>query len=377
MAAWLFYGFHDFDPLAKRLLQFAAERQATRRWFYLVPRQGQPRKLVHTIESSVLDHLPGREQIYLQWEELGTGLRAILEDVPEVAMQYSQNNAIPYISRVDAGIVELVRSSGTRVVSSADPIQYLDAVWSSTQLRQHRRAAGILTSIIQSVFEKAASEIIQRGETTEFALQEFILDRFQEEDLMTDSPPIVAVNENSGHPHYQLSKETHSKIQKGDFLLIDLWAKFRQEEAVYSDITWTGFFGDTIPTEFERMFDIVCRGRDRGIEFLRQRIASGDSIQGWEVDDRVREVIGYAGYKQFFVHRSGHNLGQEVHGNGVNFDNLETHDTRHVIPGIACTIEPGIYLEKFGIRSEINVYISRHGLEVTTPPQKEVLRLNV
>ena len=377
MEAWLFYGFHDFDPLAKRLLQFPAEQHATRRWFYLVPTQGQPRKLVHTIESSVLDHLPGKKQIYLRWEELQSGLRAILEDVPEVAMQYSQNNAIPYISRVDAGIVELVRSSGTRVISSADPIQYFDSVWSSTQLRQHRSAARILTSIVQTAFEKAASEIARRGDTTEFALQRFILDRFQEEGLMTDSPPIVAVNENSGYPHYQPGKETHSKIREGDFLLIDLWAKFRQEETVYADITWAGFFGEAIPAEFKRVFDIVRRGRDRGIEFLHQRIASGDSPQGWEVDDKVREVIRQAGYEKFFVHRTGHNLGQEVHGNGVNFDNLETHDTRHLIPGIACTIEPGIYLEKFGIRSEINVYISPRGPEVTTPPQQEIWRLSV
>ena len=371
--AWLFYGFRDLDPIALRILRFPDDFHATRRWFYLVPERGEPVKLVHQIEPGALDHLPGRKEAYLEWEELRSQLAAILQDIPTVAMQYSENNAIPYVSRVDAGTVELVRSTETDVISSGDLIQRFESIWTPDQLQQHIGSARALREIAETAFERVADRIRKEGETDERAVQEFILKRFQEERLMTNSPPIVAVNENSADPHYQPGATKSSKIHKGDFLLVDLWAKPATRNSVYADITWTGFFGEAPPQRHKEVFEIVRRARDQGVEFLSQRMQAGNPPQGWEIDDAVRAVIREAGYGKFFLHRTGHNLGRAVHGNGVHFDNLETHDTRQVIPGIACTIEPGIYLENFGIRSELNVYIAEDGPQVTTPLQAEIL----
>ncbi len=376
LPAWLFYGFQDLDPIATRILHFEPHLLATRRWFYLIPEEGEPSKLVHRIESSILDHLPGNKEIYLEWEQLQKKVYRLLDGVSAVAMQYSENNSIPYISLVDAGTIDLVRGCGTQVVSSGDLIQRFEAVWSPYQVEQHRATAFALTSIVQAAFEQAAAAISSQGETDELSIQRFILDRFEKEALLTEHPPIVAVNENSANPHYQPTEAGYSKIRSDDFLLIDLWAKSKKENSVYADITWTGFMNEQVPERHSEVFQIVRQARDQGVDFLRERFEGNNLPQGWEVDDVVRESIRQAGYKEFFVHRTGHNLGQEVHGNGVHFDNLETHDTRLVIPGIACTLEPGIYLEgEFGVRSEINVFFSQQGPEVTTPPQEEVWKL--
>lgn len=375
--AWLFYDFRGLDPLAVRILRFPPDYHATRRWFYLVPAAGEPTKLVHRIESSILDHLPGNKEIYLEWPQFHSKLKKMLAGFSLVAMQYSDKNAIPYISRVDAGTVELVRSCQTEVFSSGDLVQRFESVWTPAQVEQHRSTARILTSIVKEAFEKAAADVAARGETDEFKVQQFIGGRFEEEGWTADSPPIVAVNKNSADPHYQPDAEAYSTVRQGDFLLIDLWAKPKNSEGVYADITWVAYFGSSLPRQMAEVFEVVRRARDRGVEFLRERIASGQLPEGWEVDDQVRKIIRDAGYGEFFVHRTGHNLGLEVHGNGVNFDNLETHDTRRVIPGIACTIEPGVYLEDFGVRSELNVYVSDKGPEVTTPPQDSVLLLKI
>ncbi len=374
--AWLLYGFHDRDPIALRILQFKTDPLATRRWFYLIPAQGEPQKLVHRIEATMLDHLPGDKEIYLQWEQLQDGLQGLLKGVPKVAMQFSENNAIPYFSHVDGGTVDLVRSCNTEVVSSGDLIQRFEAVWSSQQLNGHRATALALTSIVQAAFKEAATAISAGGKTNEWAIQRFILDRFQEAGLETEHAPIVAVNENSADPHYQPTKQTFSRVQLGDFLLIDLWARSGEPESTYADITWNAYLGPEVPSRIREVFEVVRQARDRGVEFLRDCFQANRIPRGWEVDDAVREIVKKAGYAEFFIHRTGHNLGQELHGNGVNFDNLETHDTRLVIPGVTCTIEPGIYLEgAFGIRSEINVFFSEQGPEVTTPPQEEIVLL--
>lgn len=372
--AWLFCGFNNTDPIALRILRFQTDQWPTRRWFYLIPDQGEPRKLVHKIEPAILDHLPGSRAIYLQWEQLQDELKVLLEDVSMVAMQFSENNGIPYISHVDAGTVDLVRSCQTKVVSSENLAQYFEAVWSDKQLHQHRKVALALTSIVQSAFNETAMTIADRGETNEWAIQQFILNQFKDTGLRTEHPPIVAVNENSANPHYQPTQYKYSKITSGDLLLIDLWAKSQDPDSPYGDITWTAYLGPKIPHKIRKVFQVVRKARDRGVEFLQECFGANRIPQGWEVDDAVRGTIKRAGYAEYFVHRTGHNLGRELHGNGANFDNLETHDTRLVIPGIACTIEPGIYLEgEFGIRSEINVFLSSDGPEVTTPPQNEML----
>jgi Xaa-Pro dipeptidase len=371
--AWLFFGFHDNDPIGVRILEFGPGYHATRRWFYLVPAEGEPVKLVHRIESAMLDHLPGRKLTYLRWEEMQAQLKRLLDGVEQVAMQYSEMGAIPYISRVDAGIADLIRSLGKDILSSGNLIQEFEAVWTPGQLENHRRAAGHLARIARAAFRQAAEEINSRESSDEYSIQQYILENFQASGLVTDSAPIVAVNRNSADPHYQPSAERHAEIKKGDLLLIDLWAKMNEPDAVYADITWMGYLGRRVPDNYRSAFELVRQARDRGVRFIREELQSGTFPAGFRVDDAVRGVIEKAGFGEYFVHRTGHNLGQEVHGNGVNFDNLETHDTRLAGPGVGCTIEPGIYLDDFGIRSEIDIYISDSDVEVTTESQDSIL----
>ena len=366
---WLFYGFHDLDPTALRILEFPPQAHITRRWFYLVPDEGEPRKLVHRIESGQLDHLAGEKSIYLTWAELDRSLTKLLAGIPKVAMQYSENNSIPYVSRVDAGTVEWVRSRGVEVISSGDLVQLFESVLSPAQTESHRTAAQHLTRIVQDAFSYASQQIAGLGQSSEIEVQRFILSQFEAAGLVTDHWPIVGVGHNSGDPHYSPTEATSAAIREDDFLLIDLWAKTPGESAVYADITWTAFLGSRAPSRIEETFELVVRARDRGLRFIRERLASGAEIQGWEVDDEVRRVMIEADKADFFVHRTGHNLGQEVHGNGVHFDNLETHDTRTLIPGLAMTVEPGLYFRDFGVRSEVNLLIGEREVEITTQPQ--------
>ena len=370
---WLFFDFRESDPIAYRTLELEMGTHPTRRWFYFIPAEGTPNKLVHRIESGRLGVLPGETTVYLRWQDLQSSLAKILDGFPVVAMQYSPDNAIPYVSYVDGGAIELVRSCGVQVVTSADLIQKMEAVCNPTQLAQHRTAAQAITKIVKQAFAETAKRIAREGQTTEFAIQQYILECFEEESLETDFPPIVAANDNSSNPHYCPLENQSRAIERGDFLLIDLWARVPTQTSVFADITWTAYFAKDLPAEIIRIFDIVQRARDRGVEFLRECFSAGEPVQGFEVDDAVRSVIQKAGLNDYFTHRTGHNLGREVHGSGVNFDNLETRDTRQVVPGLLCTIEPGVYLPNFGVRSEINIHVSEEGPEITTQPQSAVL----
>ena len=371
--AWLFYDFRFTDPLANRILGIHESRHSTRRWFYLVPAQGTPAKLVHRIESSMLDHLPGKKLVYLRWQDLKSGLEEMLGDFSNVAMQYSPQGGIPYVSKVDAGTVELVRSLGKTVTSSADLVQSFEAVLSAEQLREHRRASRAVSAIVLDAFRFASSAIRRCGASSEAEVRDYILERFDDRNLVTDSGPIVAVNRHSGDPHYETASGRVTRIGPGDLLLVDLWARTKEPRSVFADITWTAYFGETPDKRMRQVFEVVRRGRDAGVEFLQRRRAADDLPEGWEVDDVVRKTIADLGFGEAFVHRTGHSLGEEIHGNGVNFDNLETHDTRRLIPGVLCTIEPGVYLDDFGIRSEINVYMGEEGPEVTTPLQDRIV----
>lgn len=373
--AWLFYDFRGSDPISYQILKLDSDSHPTRRWFYLVPAEGDPRKLVHRIESDKLDRLPGKKRVYLRWQQLHSELEQMLEGLSSLAMQYSEKCALPYVSYVDAGTIELVRASGPGIVSSADLIQRLEAVCQPLQLEQHRRTAGKITRIVKLAFEETAARILREGRTTEFEIQQFIMNCFKEDDLETDYPPVVAVNQNSSNPHYCPAESQTDEIESGDFLLIDLWAKAQEPTSIFADITWTAFFSSEPPKRVTEVFEIVKQARDRGVEFLRNRLPNGEKVLGCEVDDAVRKVIREAGLGEYFTHRTGHNLGREVHGSGANFDNLETHDDRQVIPGLLCTIEPGVYLPEFGVRSEINIHITPEGPEITTPPQDSVLTL--
>ncbi len=376
---WLFYDFRHLDPIAYRVLLLDPSLHVTRRWYYWVPAEGAPVKLQHRIEPHVLDGLPGEVRSYVSWREQQETLKAVLRSATRIAMQYSPMNAIPYLSRVDAGTLDLLRSFGLEVVTSADLVQQFEAVWDGAQLASHQVAAQGLRAIVDEAFRFVGTSLAAGRPLTEYGLQQFILSRMEARDLVTSSAPIAAVNAHSADPHYGPSAEGSASIRPGDLVLIDLWAKQPGPRSVYADITWTGFVGQTVPARHQDIFQIVRQARDAAVTFVQSRVQEGVFPYGWEVDDVCRQVIQDAGYGKYFVHRTGHSIGEEVHGNGANIDNLETQDARRLLPGTCFSIEPGIYLpEDFGIRSELDVYLSSHSAVVYGQPvQTELVAISV
>ncbi|HVG20483.1 MAG TPA: M24 family metallopeptidase [Blastocatellia bacterium] len=380
---WLFYSFRGSDPIAANILGAGGEGHiATRRWFYLIPQSGEPTKIVHSIERDAIDHLPGKKLIYLPWQQLHEHLKGSLAALtgargPRVAMQYSPDAAIPYLSRVDAGTIELIRSFGVEIVSSANLVQQFESAWGDEQLAMHEEAARALYDIVKDAFAEIGSRMNAGTPTTEYDIQQYIVDRFGERGLISKDPPIVAVNGNSAMPHYEPTRERHSPINKGDFVLIDLWAKADRPNSVYADITWTSFVGPRVPEEVTKVFNVVRDARDAATDFVKDAFSAGRTIHGWQVDDVCRAVIQKAGYGDYFIHRTGHSIHTEVHGNGANIDNLETKDDRVLIPRTCFSIEPGVYLEgRFGVRSEIDVYVGDREARVTGgDPQREVVAI--
>ena len=351
---WLLYDFRGSNILARRILDLGEQPTGSRRFFYCIPATGTPRKLVHRIEQGALDHLPGEQTVYLTWQELEAGVQKLIQGQSRVAMEYSPRNANPYISKVDAGTVELVRACGAEPVPSGDLIQLFEATWDDDQWATHLEAAKHTDSAYSRAWKFIADRIRSGTAVTERDVQDEIMRHFAEHGMTTYHPPIVAVGPHSGDPHFDTGD---APLNEGDFVLIDLWAKLDQPRAVYSDLTRVGFIGQTIPEKYETVFQIVARGRDAAIECVRDAFARGRDLQGWQVDQAARDVITAAGYGHAFVHRTGHSIGQETHGNGANMDNLETHEERRVLPRTCFSIEPGIYLPDFGIRSEINVFV--------------------
>ncbi len=366
---WLFYSFRGSDPIAENILGLDHARFATRRWFYFVPASGTPQKLVHAIEPAVLDSLPGDKRIYLPWQQIQRNLSEVLSGFKRVAMQYSPMNSIPYISRVDAGTIELVRSCGVEVVSSADMVQIFEAAWSAEQLDSHLYAAKHMREIVDVAFGEVGRRIRERVPVTELDIQDFIWQEFERRDLMAGHRPIVAINEHSADPHYSPDAEHNLVMKEGDFLLIDMWSKRRRPHAVYDDITWTGFIGASVPEKYQKIFNVVRDGRDAAIKAVEQRYLGSATLYGWQVDEAARQSIAAAGYGDFFIHRTGHSIHEEVHGNGANIDNLETQDSRRLIPRTCFSIEPGVYLKgDFGVRSEIDMYLGDDKAVVTGLP---------
>ncbi|MFO0701783.1 MAG: M24 family metallopeptidase [Nitrospira sp.] len=369
---WLFYDFRGSDPLAYRVLLLDSSQHVTRRWYYWVPRTGEPVKLLHRIEPHVLDDLPGNSQHYVSWEQQRTALDSLLRGQRCIAMQYSPLNAVPYLSRVDAGTIELIRSFGVEVVTSADLVQRFEAVWTETQLESHQYAVTTLRRVVDEAFAHVASCLTHQRLVTEYSLQQFILSRIRDTGMTTSSAPIAAVDAHSADPHYSPSESDSAPITRDNLVLIDLWAKRTATGSVYGDITWTGYTGKQVPPKHRSIFEHVRQGRDAALSFIRAQVAAGRFPCGWEVDDICRGKIREAGYGDFFVHRTGHSIGEEVHGNGANIDNLETHDQRQILPHTCFSIEPGIYLPgEFGIRSELDVYVTDqeaivHGLPLQT-----------
>jgi Xaa-Pro dipeptidase len=372
---WLFFDHHHRDPIAAHVLGLGENGMATRRWFYFIPAKGEPRKLVHRIESGMLESLDGRTSVYSGWEELHKALPKLLSGSKIVAMQYSPENNIPYIGLVDAGTVELIRKLKKKVVSSADLVQQFEASWSADQLASHLEAGRTIDRIREGAFEQAASSVRQGKPFSEYELQQWILDRFRSNGLITAEPPIAAVQPNNGSPHYEPKPQGSQPIRAGDLLLLDMWAKLDRPGSVYYDITWVGYLGSRVPDSYAKIFRIVRDARDRAIAFVKESVEAARPIRGCQVDKVARDTIRKAGYAKYFVHRTGHSIGQEVHGNGANMDGLETRDDRKVAPRTCFSIEPGIYLPEFGIRSEVNMYVDQNAARVTGAIQSEILPL--
>lgn len=371
---WLFYDFRGRDPIAQGILKLPPGMR-TRRWYYFVPAKGMPRKLVHKIESASLAALPGETLYYAGRSELKKNLGKLVGRAKKIAMQYSPMNAIPYVAMVDAGTIELVRSVGAKVVSSADLVQKYEACWSETQLESHLAAGKVIDRVVREAFELAARNVREKKTFTEYDLQQWIRKEFEAAGIVADQGPDIAVGPHASDPHYGPTPETASPICEGDLLLLDVWGKTKAAGSVYYDITWVGYLGAKVPEKMAKIFGIVREARDKAIELIQTSVANGKPLEGWQVDEAARKVIEKAGYGKYFFHRTGHNIGQTVHGNGVNMDGLETHDVRHLIPKTCNSIEPGIYLPEFGIRSEVNMYIDEKEARVTGAVQKEVLAL--
>ena len=372
---WLLYDFHGSNPIARQIAGIGAGTKTTRRWYYMIPAAGEPRKLVHAIESFNLDHLEGGKTVYSQRDTLASGLKSVIAGAKRIAMEYSPGNSIPYISRVDGGTLEAVRQLGVDVVSSGDLVQRFEAVWSAEALASHRAAAERLYRIKDRAFDFIRAARRAGRAITEFDAQGEMVRAFRDEGLLFDSPPVVAAQENAGDPHYGPSEQKHRAINDGEVVLLDLWGKLPSEGAVYADITWMGFTGSSVPDPFVKAFNAARDGRDAAIALVQQRVKAGQEIRGFEVDRECRTVLERAGFGPQFVHRTGHSLGTEVHGNGVHMDDFETHDERRLIPGTGFTIEPGVYTKEFGVRTEINMYVGDRDATVTGPAQTEFVLL--
>jgi Xaa-Pro dipeptidase len=382
IGAWLLYDFHDSNPIASSVLgldRIPNRGKNSRRWFYLIPASGTPRRIVHRIEPRALDPLPGETTVYLAWGELDRAIADAVGQVvgtigtsggfaPSIAMEYSPMARLPYLSRVDAGTVELVRASGAPVVSSANLAQRFGGVLSPELRLDHVETGRRLQGIFDAAFARVRDAVRDGTPLTEVALQAWILERFDAQGMTSADPPTVAVNEHSGDPHFDTQPATDAPIRRGDFLLIDAWCKAKRPGAVYADYTQVAFVGSSAPARHREIFEIVRDARDAAVRSVEEALAAKRPIRGCDVDDAARAVIRARGYGDRFLHRTGHSIGEEVHANGVHLDNLETRDERRLLDGTLVSVEPGVYLEEFGVRSEVNLLLDAGRAVVTTQP---------
>jgi Xaa-Pro aminopeptidase len=374
---WLLYDFRGLNPIAADVARVNEQggHLATRRWYYLIPVNGEPRGLVHKIEKNCLAHLPGTVELYAGREQLEGGLRRLLAGVRRVAMEYSPACAIPYVARVDAGTVELVRQSGAEVVSSGDLVQRFSTVWDAPTTATHRQASEKLYRVKDRAFGAIARRLRDSVATTEYDLQQLMAQWFREEGLISDSDPMVSAGENAGNPHYLPTAAGHRTIRRDEIVLLDLWGKLDVPGAVFADITWVGYTGSAVPGRFARAFSVICAARDAAVSLVQRSMRAGVELRGWEVDRVAMTVLRDAGYADNILHRTGHSLGTSVHGNGVNMDDYETHDDRRLLAGSGFTIEPGVYFDDFGVRTEINMVVAPRDAAVTGPLQTELVSL--
>jgi Xaa-Pro dipeptidase len=374
---WLLYDFRGLNPIAADVTAVGQQggHLATRRWYYLIPAAGEPRGLVHKIEKSSLAHLPGSTTQYAGRDQLEAGLRTLLTGIRRVAMEYSPGCAIPYVSRIDAGTVELIRQSGPEVVSSGDLIQRFSAVWNADEIEMHQHASEKLHRVKDKAFEAITRRLRNGMPTTEYDIQQLMAGWFRDDGLISDADPNVSAAENAGNPHYLPTAAEHRAIGTDEIVLLDLWGKVPRPGAVYADITWIGYSGTRVPERFAKAFAAVCGARDAGIRLVQDAARAGRELRGFEVDRAASAVLREAGYADNILHRTGHSLGETVHGNGVNMDDYETHDDRRLLPGTGFTIEPGVYFDDFGVRTEINMVVAPRDAAVTGPLQTEILAL--
>jgi len=371
---WLFYDFRKSNPIAYQVLGLPSQEMYSRRWFYFVPAQGTPTAVISAVEPHTLHSLPGQRLIFRTWQEMHTHIRSLLASGTRIAMEYSPMNAIPYISRVDAGTIDLVRSFGVDIVSSANLAQRFIAQLTEQQIASHREAGRRLMTLKDQFFAELSADLQAGRELDEYQVQQRFVELILQAGLaLPEGAPIVAVNANSGNPHYWPSSTQSSPIRHGDLVLFDFWSRLPINDAIYADYTWIAFAGmrDEIPTRQREVFEIVRNARDTAIAFVRERLAAGERVEGRQVDDVARNIIARAGYGDYFVHRTGHSIGTVEHGNGANIDNFETQDERVLLPYTCNSIEPGIYLPEFGIRSEVDLLILEHDAEVTGVPVQE------
>ena len=369
--AWLLYDFRKSNEIAQNILDIPKESHLTRRFYYFIPKDGTPVKIVNAIEAFHLDHLPGLQLKYSSHASLSNHLKETLKGVKKIAMEYSHLNAIPYVSKVDAGTLEQVKSYGVEIVTSGDLISLFDAVWSEEQYIENVPVANRLTEIAHEAFSFIKEKTLAGISLTEFDVQQFIDEKIAEAGYETEPPIIVGVNENSGNPHYAPDENNHNEIKRGDFVLIDLWAKQKKANGVWADITWTGYMGDSVPEKYVKIFKIVAEARDTAFNLVASRFKDKKEIRGYEVDDASREIITKAGYGDYFFHRTGHSITTDLHGSGAHMDDYETKDERLLLPSTSFSIEPGIYLPEFGVRTEIDVFIKPNGEVIATGGERQ------
>jgi len=365
---WLFYDYQGSDPVGRKILNLSDDRAQTRRWFYYIPANNAPVKIVHSIERNVLDHLPGKKYVYLSWEEMNKGLAMILKSGETIAAQYSPYGALPYVSRIDAGTFELFKSFKIKIKSSADLLQEFEARWTESQLNTHKNAAKLLYEIIGNAFRLIKRKIDSHHEITEYTVQKYLMTEMKKRGLMFNHPPLAATGKNSGDPHYFPTKNRSDALYPKSIVMLNLWGKEKNENAVYAVIAWVGYIGETVPAEYAEKFTKICKARDLAVTHIDKMIKENKNIHGWQIDDLIRNNLKKSGYDSYFLHRSGHSIGREVNDAGTNIDNLETRDERQIIEKTCFSIEPAIYFSDYGMRSEINVYVDNKGAHIYTLP---------
>ena len=374
MDGWLFYDFQGSDPIARIILNIPGDKTQTRRWWFYIPARGVPVKLVHSIERDVLDHLPGKKEVYLSWQEMEEKLGKIFKNGGRIAIQYSPRNAIPYVSKIDAGTFELLKSYRLELVTSAGLVQQFESCLTPAQLNMHINVAKQLTELVAKTFKLIKRKVEHHEEVNEYIVQRYIMNEIRSHSLITDYPATVSTGKNSGIPHYYPTKNRFAPIYPGSIVQLNISAKERSVHAVYAVVAWVGYVGDEIPEEYSRVFKVISETRDQVIDYLEKSIKSGKKIYGYQVDEFARTLIKAAGYESYFLHRTGHSIGRELTANGVNLDSLETRDEREIVAGSCFSIEPGLYFSDYGMRSEIDVYVAENNIHIYTQPlQQEIV----